>query len=155
MRKCVKTLLCIALVNFVVALSIFCIHIAPSNKAVKWKAENYSLYAVDTRGKTNFSDQINAELAAISPDGTGLPATPAHSVSASQNISLLANGHHLSVVRVETVYYDINWENVEETNGYNKEIGKETFDFYIYVNAKENTLTTQKVVLTDTYTEND
>lgn len=163
MTKKQKVLLCVSIAEFCAVILIVIIFNLPCTKAVSWHSpdwENSEIVAVNTKGRTNFSEQINKELDDFIdrwtvnnlkvprevPDYTYLPMV---------SFTVLSNTSNLCVVRLHVAIHET--DRIHPVNDLKVKtmIGEEIVDYYIYVDSKNESIITKFETVKDTYPYND
>lgn len=160
MTKKHKIFLYISLSEIFIAVAIIIFFLLPCNKAVTWDANNGDIISTNTKGRTNFSQQINSELDQFTqrwvyPNLKTPRELPECSYRPLVNYRIISNTSNLCIVRIKAEIYETNLDVPDNQIRRVSEIGEEVFDYYIYVDSKAKTIMTKFVLVTDTYAEND
>lgn len=139
---------------------IFCL---PCNKAVSWRSLSWAdsdIVAVNTKGSTNFSEQINKELDDFSkrwtdPNLKTPHKAPDYVYRPRVSFTVMSNTTNICIVRLHAAIYETNNINLVNDIKSEKMIGEEIFDYYIYVDAKSKLIITKFETVKDTYLYND
>lgn len=136
MRKKLKILLAVSAVEIAVALVLIAVFSSSLLHAVKWESNKDSglMRAVSTCSKTDFSAEINARIDELSPTLTENEEGPR--LDAMYSSSVIFNSKDISVVRINTKYLALTQDAQTPNAGSEEYLGEETFDFYIYIDAK-------------------